>query len=304
MDLVLRAVRNKLISDSTLTTMVPADDITMGYNAEMANYPCILLGINTGGIETQVAGVAKATLTIDICSDGGKKQLWNIYNRLKAIIHNNETGITDAYRTIHAIHETNVDESKFDRTRRVWQLTAKYNVLYSTIELSVTTAANGTLYADRNLVSVDPNKEIAKFRGKVSLNISFEYEFRNSQERFINAVYYKTGTAKLTIEEVMFRPHILDLIWNVDTNANGKLNDTITSAMTYQLNQCSCPAYMQVLFQMIKTDDGKKLEIEASKAVCNNLTIPFSKKDFSVFNCDWLLLGDSNNNVIRVSIEN
>lgn len=304
MDLILRAVRNKLIGDSILTTIVSADDITMSYNAEIANYPCILLGISAGGSGTQVTGISKATLTINIYSNDGKKQLWNIYNRLKALIHNNEIGITDAYRTIHAIHETNVDENKFDRSHRVWQLTAKYNILYGTLELSVTTAASGILYADRNSVSADPSNEVAKFRGKIDLNISFEYEFRNSQERFVKAVYYKIGMAKLTIEEVMFRPSILDLIWNLETVANGSLNDTVTSAMTYQLNQNSCPAYMQVLFQMIKTDDGKKLEIESSRAVCNSLTIPFSKKDFSVFNCDWLLLGDSNDNVIRVSIEN
>lgn len=304
MDLILRAIRNKLIGDSTLTAMVPADDITTGYNAEAANYPCILLGISAGGASTQITGVAKTTLSIDVYSNGGKRQLWNIYNRIRAIIHNNEVGITDAYRTFHAIHEVSVDENRYDRTHRVWQLTAKYSILYGTFGLSVTTSANGSLYADKNLVSADPGKEAAKFRGQVSLNISFDQEARYCQERFARAMHYTNGMAKLTIEEVMFRPSILDLVWNIENEAEGKLNDSVASATTYQLNQNSYPAYLQVLFQMTKTDDGKKLEIEASKAVCNSMMIPFSKKDFSIFDCEWMLLGDSNDNVVRVSIEN
>jgi hypothetical protein len=304
MDLILRAVRNKLTGDSTLTVMVPANDITMGYNAEVANYPCILLGINAGGAGIQIAGVTKATLTVDVYSNAGKRELWNIYNRIKAIIHNNEIGITDAYRIVHAIHEVTVDESGFDRSHRVWRLTAKYNILYGILGLSVTTGASGTIYADRSLVSADPSKEVAKFRGQVNLNISFEHEFRHSQDRFGKAVYYKSGAVKLTISEIMFRASILDLIWNVETKTDRKLNNAVTLATTYQLNQNSCPAYLQVLFQMVKTDDGKKLEIEASKAVCNSLMIPFSKRDFSVFDCEWILLGDNNDNVVRVSIEN
>ena len=304
MDLILRAIRNKLTGDSTLTTMVPADDITTGYNAEAANYPCILLGVSAGGASTQITGVANATLSINVYSNGGKRQLWDIYNRIKAIIHNNEVGITDAYRTFHAIHEVSVDENRYDRTHRVWQLTAKYSILYGTFGLSVTTSANGSLYADKNMVSVDPGKEVAKFRGQVSLDISFDQEARYSQERFARAIHYTSGIAKLTIEEVMFRPSILDLVWSIENEVDGKLNDSATSATTYQLNQDSYPAYLQVLFQMVKTDDGKKLEIEASKAVCSSMMIPFSRKDFSVFDCEWMLLGDNNDNVVRVSIEN
>jgi hypothetical protein len=304
MDLILRAVRNKLTEDSILTGMVSENNIRTGYNSESANYPCILLGISSDASEIQTVGITRASLIVDVYSDGGKKQLWNIYNRIKALLDNNGLGISDSYRKIHSIYEESVDENKFDKTHRILRLTAKYNVIYSILGLSVTIGANGVLYADSEFVCSDPSKEVAKFRGKVSLDISFDYELRNSQERFSKAIYYKSGTAKLTIEEVMFKPSILNLLWNIENNPEGKLNDSLTSATTYQLNQNSYPAYLQVLFQMIKTDDGKKLEIEASKAVCNNLIIPFSKNDFSVFNCEWLLLGDNNDNVVRISIEN
>jgi len=304
MDLVLRAIRNKLAEDPTLTEIVSAHDITTGYNAESANYPCVLLGISAGGSGTQISGVAKAVLTINVYSDVSKQQLWTIYSQIKTLIHNNELGITDDQRIIHAITEIYVDENKYDKTHNVWQITARYNILYGASGLSITTGVIGAIYADRNSVFANSEKEVAKFRGPVSLNISFDHNVRQSQERFGKAVYYKIGTAKLTIGEVIFKPSVLELLWNIDTKINGKLNDSVTPSTIYQLSQGSYPAYLQVLFQMFKTDDGKKLEIEASKAVCHNLTIPFSKKDFSVFNCEWILLSDNNDNVVKVSIEN
>jgi len=304
MEQILRAIRNKLAGDPILTTTVHSNDITVAYNAELANYPCALLSISAVGSGTQIPSVSEAVLTINIYSKASKHQLWVIYDRIKALIHNNERGITDVSVAIHSIKESFVDQSKYDNSHSVWLLTARYNILYGASGLSITTGAIGAIFADKNHVTADPIKEVAKFRGQVSLNISFDSEIRQSQERFSKAVYYKSGSAKLTVEEVMFKPSILDLLWSIETSNQGKLNDSLTSAITYQLNQASCPSYLQVLFQMIKTDDGKKLEIEASKAACHNLTVPFSKKDFSVFNCEWMLLSDNNDNIVRVAIEN
>ncbi len=103
---------------------------------------------------------------------------------------------------------------------------------------------------------------------------------------------------------MMFKASVVDLLWSITANTSGTLNDGVSSATTYQVSQSSCPSYLQVLFQMIKTDDGKKLEIEADKAVCQSLSIPFSKTDLSVFDCEWILLGDSSDNVVKVAVEN
>jgi len=304
MEQILKTIRNKLVEDPILTSTVNANDITIIHNAKPANYPCVLLSIGASDLGVQIPGVSRAVLTINIYSKISKYQLWTIYGRIKSLINNNERDITDVLTVIHSIKESFVDESKYDRAHSVWYLTARYNILYGTSGLSITTGAMGAIYADKNQVSAVPSKEVGKFRGQVSLNISFDSEIRQSQERFGRSVHYKSGSAKLTVEEVVFKPSILDLLWNVETNFQGKLNDSISSATTYQLSQMSYPAYLQVLFQMIKTDDGKKLEIEASRAICHNLTIPFSKKDFSVFNCEWILLSDNNDNIVRVAIEN
>ena len=103
---------------------------------------------------------------------------------------------------------------------------------------------------------------------------------------------------------MMFKASVLDLLWNITTLPAGTLNDDTTSATTYRVSQSSYPSYLQVLFQMTKTDDGKELEIEAGKAVCQSLSVPFSKKDLSIFDCEWILLGDYSGNVVKVAVEN
>jgi|GEM_PF-3595155 len=304
MDLLLKAIKTRLTNDATLTATVPADDITSSFNAELANYPCIVLGIESGGAFSEISGVTRATITIDVYSDANKQQLWTIYDRVKALLHNQERSITDASRVIHVIYEAKVDDNQYDLSRDVWRLAARYEVLYSTTGLNITTGASGAVYGDDASVSATPSKEIAKFRGQVSLDVSFESEVRSERDRFGKTVYHHTGIAKITFEEMMFKASVLELLWNISTNQNGTLNDATTSATTYQVSQSSYPSYLQVLFQMTKTDDGKKLEIEAGRAVCQSLNIPFSKTDFSIFDCVWILLGDSSGNVVRVAVEN
>ena len=304
MDSLLKAIRTRLINDATLAATVSTDDITSSFNAEYANYPCIVLSIEGGGSLLEVSGVTKANAVIDIYSDINKQQLWNIYDRVKALLHSQERNITDASCAVHIIYEAKVDDSQYDSARAVWRLVAHYEIMYSTTDLSITTGASGSAYADNASVSAIPSKEIASFRGQVSLNVSFESAVQIGRDRFGKTVHYYTGVAKLTFEEMMFKASVVDLLWNITANVSGALNDGVSSATTYQVSQGSCPSYLQVLFQMTKTDDGKKLEIEAGKAVCHSLSIPFSKTDLSVFDCEWILLGDSSDNVVKVAVEN
>ena len=304
MDSLLKAIRTRLASDATLTTTVPAEDITSSFNVEYANYPCIVLGIEGGGSFLEISGVTKATAIIDVYSDTNKQQLWTIYDQIKALLHNKERNITDSACVIHLIYESKVDDSQYDLARDVWHLTAQYEIMYSITGLSITTGASGSVYADDTSVSASPSKEIARFRGQVSLDVSFESAVCGGRDRFGKTVHYHTGLARLVFEEMMFKASVVELLWSITANGSGTLNDGTTSATTYQISQNSYPSYLQVLFQMTKTDDGKKLEIEAGKAVCQSLSIPFSKTDLSVFDCEWILLGDNSDNVAKVAVEN
>ena len=304
MDILLKAVRTRLTSDATLINIVAADDIISSYNAEYTNYPCISLGIEAGGSFSEISGVTRTTMVIDVYSRTNKQELWVIYDRIKTLLHNQERYITNVSRVVHLIHEVKVDDNQYDLARNVWHLSAQYEILYSITGLSITTGANGAVYADETSVSAISEKEIAKFRGQVSLDISFESEMHSGQDRFGETLYYHTGIARLTFEEMMFKPSSLNLLWDINANSSGTLNDGSTSATIYQVSQSSYPSYLQVLFQMTKTDDGRRLEIEADRAVCQSLNIPFSKSDLSVINCEWILLGDSSRSVVKVAVEN
>lgn len=303
MDLLLKAIRTRLIEDLELTSIVPADDITASYVAERASYPCVVLSVRSGG-SVNITGADSAKLEISIYSRTNKKQLWTIYSRIKFLLHNNEQKISDAERSIHSIYETDVRDDHYDEESGAWALSAIYTVLYSTPGLLVTTNANGAIYADPILVTADPAKEVAKFRGNVNLRMSYNAQMRSSQGRFGQAVFFNEGSARLIIGEVMFKPSVLNLLWNVTRNESGWMNDGVTSATVFQISRISTPAYLHVLFQMTKTDDGKKMELQAERAVCPALSFEFAKKDFSIFDCEWILLADDSGNVLKIAVEN
>jgi len=304
MDALLKAIRARLTGDAELTSLVSADDITSSYNAEYANYPCVVMEIESGGTAGNIYGTATARVVINIYSRENKQFLWIVYDRIKTLLHNSEHEVSNSTCIIHAIYESHVSDDQYDLPRDVWRIGAKYDVLYGKTGLFLTTGASGKVFADHCSVSASEENEITEFRGQLSLEIAFSGEMRRERERFGKTLCYNSGNARLIIEEVIFKASVLDLLWNTNTNSDGKLNDGLTSATNYIVSQNSRPSYLQVLFQTYKTDDGKKLEIEARRAVCQSVKIPFTKTDFSVFDCQWILLSDSLDDIVTVSVEN
>jgi len=301
---ILRAIRSKLINDAELTQIVSEEDITSSYNDEKANYPCIVMSIVSGSSQIGMAGITKLSLRLDVYSDNNKEQLWTIYERIRVLLHNQGQNISNSSCIVHYIYESEVSDNYYDGHGNAWHLSAQYEILYSITGLNVLTVFNGIVYADRTMVRAIPSQEIANFQGRVILDVSYESIVRSERERFGKNVYFHTGSAKLIFEEMIFKPSILEFLWNINVDLNSTLNDGLTSATVYKITQGSYPSYLQVLFQMRRADDGKKLEIEADRAICQNLMVPFSNKDFSVFNCEWILLGDNLENVVKVLMEN
>jgi hypothetical protein len=304
MKLLLKAIRTAL-TDATLNAEVPIADITSSYNAELANYPCIILDIQEGTI-AGLTGVGRAKLGIRVFSKKNKQHLWEIYTLIKDLLHNKERNITTSERVIHAIYETDeLRDNVFDGTNQVWELRASYEILYSSSSVIATTAAAGKIYADPLNVEAMAEKEIGNFRGTFSLSVEFrDRTVQSGGKRFSNSVGYNTGMAIVKIEEVVFKPSNLKLLWNINYDTEDKLADDLTSAISFGITQNTIPNYLQVLFQIIKTDDGKKLEVEADKGICEDLTLPFSKNELTIHNCTWLCLADPNGKIIKVSIEN
>lgn len=304
MRLLLKAIRDALIANVTLTATVPAADITSSYIAETANFPCITMAIDKGGSVFEITGVTRATLEIEIHSNTNKQQLWKIYEQIKALLHDQERNLTTFDRIIHLIYELDVDDTKFNSISQTWILTAKYEILYGTSGLEIITASSGAIYAHATAVTAVSGKEIAKFRGMISLDVSFEREIQSESERFGKEVFFRAGRAIITIGQVMFKADSMDLLWDISKNPTDTLADGSTAATSYTVNQSTVPSNLQVLFQCVKTGDGNKLEVQANNVVCEQLQIPFSTRDLSIYRCRFLCLGDSDGNVIKVTTEN
>lgn len=303
MDLVLKAIKARL-TDTQLNTIVPKENITTSYVGKIASYPCIILGIKSESDMNEIPGVERMVLSINVYSSNNKQECWTIYKRVKELLNNCEREIKSSSRILHLVREAYYSDEHYDYKNNIWELRAVYNIICTTSGTIITTGASGIIYGDPMYVSAEPTKEIAKFRGELSLEIEFESEIRKSRNRFGTEVVYRVGRAKLVIDEVVFKPSVIDLLWNVSLNTTDYLNDGSTMATTYKISQSSYPKSIKVLYQAVKTDDGKKLEIEASNAYCNSLRIPFYRADFTIINCEWMLLADVNNNVVKVAVEN
>lgn len=305
MQSLLKAVRDVLVADSTLLALVgAATDIVPSHVAHVADYPVVSLSVSGGGGKLEIAGVTKATLMVQVRSDTSKIEAHNIYDRIQTLLHNQERDITTASCVVHLIYEAALSDAQYDGVGSVWLLEAEYEVIFSASGLVVFTATDGVIYADPNDVTAESSKEIATFRGRLELEVSFEKKQRREQYRFAKAVYFHAGEALLRIEEVTFRPITFDTLWDVTVNASDTLADDSTASTSYTVTQSSIPSYLQFLFHCTQTSDGKALEIKADRAVCRSLHLPFTKADLTVHDCEFLCLGDTSDNVVKVSLEN
>lgn len=167
-----------------------------------------------------------------------------------------------------------------------------------------TSAADGVLYADTSSVSVDPAKEVAEFTGAVVLDVAFGAYGEEQQERFAVDAYHGPARAVLFIERLVWKAANLNLLWDITYNASDTLNDGVTAATTYTIGQASKPQQVEVLFAFTHTGDGKKMEIEADKAICPAFQHVFGKTDIVMENVEFQLFADGSDNVIAVRKEN
>ncbi len=305
MKTLLKAVRDVLTSDATLVNLVgSADDIRSTYAATSADYPVVALSVGSGGSDRDASGITSATLLISVRSAASKGDPHDIYARIKTLLHNQERSVTNATCLVHLILETEVSDSDYDRPGDVWLIRAEYQVIFSEAGIVVTTSSDGAIYADLTDVSVDAAKLIATFRGSIALSVEFMDKERNSGERFPNSIYHDSGAAKILIEEVTFKPATFATLWNITANESDTLADDATAATTYTVVQTTAPVYLQFLFHCTQTHDGKALEIQADRAICPQLRIPFSKRDLTIHECEFICLGDANSNVVKVSTQN
>lgn len=303
MDTLLKAIRTQL-TDGTLNATVPLIDIHSSFNKEESNYPCIIMTAEAGGAGIDITGINRATVTIDIYSNVNKIQCYTIAALVKGLLHNQERGITTAACLVHVAYEAKV-EDVYNQRLNVWLLRVTYEFIFSASGILIASGASGAIYADASNVTVAAGKKIGEFSGKLELRVGLDVIHRTKAERFGTDVYCNNGIAQLIVEKVVFSPaKSLGLLYGITANGSDTLADDSTSSTSYTITQATTPAYLQILFRATKTDDGKALEIEADRALCPTINIPFTKKDYTIIDCEFLCLGDGSDNVVKVSIEN
>lgn len=304
MKLLLKAIITAL-TDATLNALVPIADITTSFNAEDANYPCIELTIMEGGAIVGLTDVSMAELRISVYGRVSKQALWEIYDEVRGLLHKQENSVTTANRLIHAIFETEVTDQRHESIGDAWVLRATYRIIYSTSSVVATSVSSGKIYADDTDVTAVSGKEIATFSGLLTMDLGFGgKKVRRGGRRFGNTIHYTEGIVTVEIESVIFKAASLQLLWGITYNASDTLADDSTASTSYLVDTSTVPLYLQFLLQCTQTNDGKKLEIEADKAVCEAIRIPFSKVDVTVYNCPFVCLADASGNVLKVSVEN
>jgi len=168
----------------------------------------------------------------------------------------------------------------------------------------VTSVANGVIYADASDVTAVSGKKIANFTGPLVLDTGFEIIHQTEQERFAKAFYSHAGHVIIRISGVVFTEAALNLNYGITSNTSDTLADGSTAATSRTISQSIVPVVLQFLFQWTRTDSGKKMEIEADRAICPAMQIPFSRTDLAKYDAEWFCFGDASSNVVKISTEN
>ena len=207
MEYVLKAVRNALIADTTLLTMVDEDDIHVSHIKELRNYPCVTMNVSSTRSASTVSGIESGMIDIEARATTSKLDAWEIASQIKTLLDEQELAVTDADRVFHLIKEISTSDDVYDLYGNVWVIKMRFSIMYSKVSdnILVATSASGIIYAHETAVTAAAANEVAKFRGVVQLTIEFECEMRRTRNRFPKTGVYRIGQASLKIGEVMLK---------------------------------------------------------------------------------------------------
>lgn len=126
----IKALRELLINDATITSYVNANDITVGWSRELANFPCITIS-NAGGTSQGYIGngsasdgnrVAKETLIIqiDIISRTNVKNTYDIADAISEVL------LANGY-TKSSDNDMYIDDFEAYRKVMIWRIVRGYD---------------------------------------------------------------------------------------------------------------------------------------------------------------------------------
>lgn len=126
---LLIAIRNVLVADATLIALVPADDILSQYTQLSINYPRVAISLVQSSEAGNPDGVHRCVIGIEIWNETSKLTNWNIHNRIRTLLHRQETSITDANVAVHSIESAGVQGNYHQQTTRTFKMNTSYVLL-------------------------------------------------------------------------------------------------------------------------------------------------------------------------------
>jgi len=126
--LVFKAIRDRLVTDSTLIGYIPVAKIRTGEGNLPAIYPCLMLGItsNENGLTDTLAG--RISIRIYTQDQSYAQTLDTIHSRIFALLHKQEISISNDDIAIDMLWELSASGwiNEPEAPKDTWSLTAFY----------------------------------------------------------------------------------------------------------------------------------------------------------------------------------
>lgn len=164
--------------------------------------------------------------------------------------------------------------------------------------------ASGRVYAATSSVEAIPDHELASFAGTFSLALGFQAVTGSEQERFPKRKKYVFGYATVSISEMTWNPGIINTLLSLTSSATGTLNDGITSATTYTIDQSTKPQPLQILFRAQHDQTKKWFEIRGLNGVCEEFPLYVPRIRLIQESIRFVFMEDSNGDVVNFAYEN
>lgn len=129
MEQLLDAVRDVLVADGTLTAIVAAADIRVMFTEKDINYPTIAIWFGQGLSPADFSNVFRGVVQITIWSQVNILQLHTVHNRIKTLLHNQETTIGNADMKVHSFRFSGGTNWDYYQTTRTWRMVTTYSCL-------------------------------------------------------------------------------------------------------------------------------------------------------------------------------
>ncbi len=152
-------------------------------------------------------------------------------------------------------------------------------------------------------VVVTTANEIAKCNGAVTFTIEWQFAEARWRTRAIQDRDAFAIAGTMTVDEVQFRASTLKKLMSGVSTGTKMLYGTGTVTANYtQIRTSTAPLKGQFIFDFVRTDTNKRMQIYCVKAQCGNFPMPFAVGDFTKQNLTWTLMGSTSGRILEILV--